>query len=57
MPSVTKGGLHQVCVYLTPAEMGRLKTSAQANGRSIAAETRMRLVPGLGRGQGSGKSR
>lgn len=57
MPSVTKGGLHQVCVYLTPAEMGRLKTSAQANGRSIAAETRMRLVPGLGRGQGSGKNR
>lgn len=57
MPSVTKGGLHQVCVYLTQAEMGRLKTLAQANGRSLAAETRVRLVPGLGRGQAASKGR
>ena len=47
MPKVTKGGLRQVCVYLTASEVGKLRAAAQDNGRTLASETRVRLVPGL----------
>lgn len=57
MPRVTKGGLHQVCVYLTSAEVGKLRAAAQDNGRTLASETRVRLVPGLSSAQGAAKAR
>lgn len=57
MPRVTKGGLHQVCVYLTASEHDRLRAAAQDNGRTLASETRVRLVPGLSSAQGAAKAR
>ena len=57
MPRVTKGGLHQVCVYLTASEHGKLRAAAQDNGRTLASETRVRLVPGLSSAQGAAKAR
>lgn len=57
MSRLTKGGLHRVCVYLTASEHGKLKAAATDNGRTLAGETRVRLVPGLSSAQGAAKAR